>query len=259
MSSISFAARAAMGKMPRDLMIFFAVVLVAGIGLYVESFATNLTQQNALSAAAWVVLLALLKGESAHTRIQVAVVIVVAVNAEILFSPQLHFFAYRFNNIPMYVPPGHGLLYLSALALSRSDFFRRYQMPFTWLALTIGTAWAVWNVFFAERGDVGGAVLFAVLFVFILVGRTHPLYVAAFFITAYLEMLGTSFDNWSWASEWPFLGLSQANPPCGISAGYCIFDALGVGGAALIGKIRGKWTGVASEAVVIPREAYEEE
>lgn len=237
MSSLPFV-RSAIGNIPRDLFIFGSVAAVAGVGLYAESFVTTLTQQNVLSAAAWLVLLALLKGESSHARIQVAVVICVAVNAEILFALQWHFFAYRFNNIPYFVPPGHGLLYLSALALSRSDFFSRYQMPFTWLALSSGTAWAVWNVFFAERSDLGGAILFAVLFVFILVGRTHPLYVAAFFITAYLELLGTSFNNWTWASQWPFLGLSQANPPCGISAGYCIFDAIGVGGAALIAKAR---------------------
>lgn len=235
MTYLSLTLRNFIDNLPRDLAVFLIVAAVATFGLLVDTL-TTLPQQHVLGVLAWGILLGLLKGESLQVRIQVSVVMAVATGAEFLFAPNLHFFAYRFDNIPIYVPPGHGMVYLGALTLSRSDFFRRYHGQFTLLALTIGTLWAVSNVFFTARGDAGGAVLFAVLLVFILVGRTHPLYVAAFFMTAYLEFLGTSYDNWAWASEWPIFGLSQANPPCGISAGYCIFDATGIGGAALIKK-----------------------
>ncbi|WP_156302286.1 hypothetical protein, partial [Methylogaea oryzae] len=159
-----------------------------------------------------------MKGETWHVRIQAAIVVGIATAAEYLFSPHWHFYSYRFENVPLYVSPGHGMVYLAAAALGRSDYFRRHHAWLTNLALIGGTAWAAWGLFFAERGDMGGAALFALLFVFILVGRTHPLYVAAFFITTYLELVGTFYGNWAWATQWPFFGLSQANPPCGISA-----------------------------------------
>jgi hypothetical protein len=36
---------------------------------------------------------------------------------EFTFSPLLEVYLYRFHNVPMYVPPGHGLVFLSAWAL----------------------------------------------------------------------------------------------------------------------------------------------
>lgn len=221
--------------MPRDLAVAAIVCTAAALGLLVDSVA-SLPLQQALGVLAWCILLGLLKGETGHVRIQVVVVIIIATAAEYLFAPNLHFYGYRFGNVPSYVSPGHGMVYLAAAALSRSDYFRLHHARLTRLALVSGTAWAAWGLFFAQRGDVGGAVLFAVLFVFILVGRTHPLYVAAFFITTYLEFVGTYYGNWAWAVRWPIFGLSQANPPCGISAGYCIFDAIAVTGAVLIEK-----------------------
>lgn len=235
MTSVFPLIRTAVANTPRDLAIAGTVCFVAATGLLVDSVAA-LSVQKALGVLAWLVLLALVKGETWHERIQVAIVIGIATAAEYLFAPHWHFYAYRFGNVPLYVPPGHGMVYLAAAALSRSDYFRKHHAMLTNAALIGGTAWAAWGLFFAERGDVGGALLFALLFVFILIGRTHPLYVAAFFITTYLEFVGTYYGNWAWAPQWPFLGLSQANPPCGISAGYCIFDAIAVAGAAVIDK-----------------------
>lgn len=227
----------ALAAVSRDASIFACVVVVAGLGLLVESAVTELIWQNLLGLLAGCVLLGLLKNESWSVRIQVAIVVCIATAAEYLFSPHWHFYAYRLDNVPYYVPPGHGMVYLAALALSRDAFFHRHRGRFRMLALSLGSAWAAWNVFFAERSDIGGGLLFVVLFLFTSIGRAYSLYVAAFFMTTYLELVGTALNNWAWAVQWPFFGLSQANPPCGISAGYCIFDAIGVGGAWLIQRI----------------------
>jgi hypothetical protein len=233
MSSLLLSLRVKASQVPRDLAVAGAVCFVTATGLLLDAMAT-LPVQKGLGVLAWLVLLGLLRGEGWHVRIQTAIVIGIATAAEYLFSPHWHFYTYRFENVPLYVSPGHGMVYLAAAALGRSEFFRRHHALLTYAALLGGTAWAAWGLFFAERGDVGGALLFALLFVFILIGRTHPLYVAAFFITTYLEFVGTYYGNWAWAPQWPFFGFSQANPPCGISAGYCIFDAIAVLGWALL-------------------------
>ncbi len=57
-------------------------------------------------------------------------------------------------------------------------------------------------------------------------------YLAAFFITTWLELIGTSVGAWTWASIDPLLGWPQGNPPSGVGAWYCLVDAVAIGGAA---------------------------
>jgi hypothetical protein len=46
------------------------------------------------------------------------------------------------------------------------------------------------------------------------------------FFVAVLELYGTAMGTWQWAAHWPGVHLPQANPPSGVAAGYCAFDAL---------------------------------
>ena len=59
-------------------------------------------------------------------------------------------------------------------------------------------------------------------------------YLAAFFITTWLELIGTAVGTWKWATIEPVLGLSQGNPPSGVAAWYCLVDAVAIGGAARV-------------------------
>ena len=59
-------------------------------------------------------------------------------------------------------------------------------------------------------------------------------YLAAFFITTWLELIGTAVGTWKWAAIDPVLGLPQGNPPSGVAAWYCLVDAVAIGGAPLI-------------------------
>lgn len=229
--------RAALRHSKRDLLIAAVVCAAGAIGLFLDSDA-DLLLQNALGLGAWAILFALLKGEPNDVRIQVAVVMMVATACEYYFAPNWHIYVYRFDNVPAYVPAAHGMIYLAAAVLGRSAVFRRHERLLTGLAIVSGAAWAIWGVWFAERGDVGGAVLFVMLVGFILFGGARLLYVAAFFITTYLELVGTSFGTWAWATHMPVFGLSQANPPSGIAAGYCVFDAAAVTGAALLARAK---------------------
>jgi hypothetical protein len=57
-------------------------------------------------------------------------------------------------------------------------------------------------------------------------------YLAAFFITTWLELIGTAAGTWKWVTIEPIFGLSQGNPPSGVAAWYCLVDAVAIGGAA---------------------------
>jgi hypothetical protein len=59
-------------------------------------------------------------------------------------------------------------------------------------------------------------------------------YLAAFFITTWLELVGTAAGAWKWAAVDPVFGLSQGNPPSGVAVWYCLVDAVALGGGPLL-------------------------
>src|SRR4051794_37493711 len=85
----------------------------------------SLLQQRLLGVGTWLVLLALLSRESTRTRAQVAVVVVFATAVEYCFAGWLGVYVYRLDGVPWFVPPGHGLVYLGALAIGRSAYVER--------------------------------------------------------------------------------------------------------------------------------------
>ena len=173
-----------------DLAIAAIVVFCVSVGLYLDGDCTRI-EQYFLGAIAWCFLFGLLQFETPAIRIQVAVAVAVATLCEYSFAPLYHIYTYRFDNVPAYVPPGHGMVYLTAVALARSALFERYGTLIARVTLVFGGCWALWGVTYAERADTGGAVLFLVFCGFFFVGRSPLLYIAAFYITSYLEIVGT--------------------------------------------------------------------
>src|SRR4051812_30233328 len=116
----------------RDLGIAAAVVAWVGVVLPLDDAGT--ARQLWLGAVTWALLLVLLRRESSTTRAQVAVVVVFATLIEYTFSAGLGVYTYRLDQVPAYVPPGHGLVYLAALAIGRSVLvvsWRRWVLPLT--------------------------------------------------------------------------------------------------------------------------------
>ena len=75
--------------------------------------------QDVVSLVTWALLAAVFIAVDGHERRQLVVVVVVATLFEITFSIIWGLYVYRFDNLPLYVPPGHGLIYLLALRLSQ--------------------------------------------------------------------------------------------------------------------------------------------
>jgi hypothetical protein len=182
-------------------------------------------RQVLLGVATWGVLAGLLRRESGTVRAQTLIVVALATIMEYTFSPLLQAYVYRIGTVPLFVPPGHGLVYLGALSLGRSAALRRAPRAAVGATLVIGGGWALAGLLTAGRSDVLGAIWFGCLALFLLLGRSRLLYVGAFVVVSYLELLGTHLGTWAWAAHDPVLGVvSQGNPPSGAAGGYGWFD-----------------------------------
>ena len=204
---------------PAVVLAWIPVVLVLDRG-------ASMDQQRLLGVGTWLLLVVLLSREPVRARLQVAVVVVFASAVEYTFAGWLGVYVYRLHDVPWFVPPGHGLVYLGALAMGRSELFasnRRWLIPLT---LAVSGAYATWGLLLSGRRDVLGAFWFLCLALFLLRGRNPLVFVGAFLVVTYLELLGTRLGTWTWQVRDPVLGIvAMGNPPSGAAGGYGFFDA----------------------------------
>jgi hypothetical protein len=183
----------------------------------------GITRQRLVGVATWALLILLVRREPRVTQVQVATLVVLATLLEYSASPLLGLYTYRLENVPAFVPPGHGLVYLAAVLVGTSTAVtRRPAVPLG--ALAVATAWALGGLVLPVHPDLLGALLFVSFAAFILVGRYPGVYAVAFALTAALELYGTRIGTWEWAPRDPTGILTAANPPSGIPGGYCWLD-----------------------------------
>lgn len=184
----------------------------------------SLSTQRLLGVLTWVLLIAVLRRESPTVRVQTGVVVAFATVVEYTFSPLLGVYLYRFDNVPAYVPPGHGLVYLAALSLGRTSLVRTHLGGCVAAVVAVGGGYAAWGLLFGPRMDVLGAIWLGCLLGFLAWGPSRRLYVGAFVVVSYLEIVGTSLGTWAWQSHDPTGWIPIGNPPSGAAGGYGWFD-----------------------------------
>ncbi len=214
----------------RDYQIAAFTFVTTTICLTTDGFAPQF-MQYVLAFFGWLFLFAWLRGECKYVRAQVAVAVTFAVIGEYFASVYMKGYIYRFGNVPAYVPAGHGLVYLTAVALGRSGLFQRHARRIAMFVVAACGSWVVWGLSGFGRLDIIGAVLFAVFLLYLFKGRSPMVYLGAFFITSWLEIVGTGAGTWAWAEIDPASHLPQGNPPSGVAAWYCLVDAVAIAGA----------------------------
>jgi hypothetical protein len=182
--------------------------------------------QLLLGAAAWVALALACRSVSPELRAQALVVVVVATCAELTGSILWGVYTYRLENLPTFVPPAHGLVYLTGVALAARFRSPRSCRRLVTLALVVVVAWGLAGVTVLERKDVGGAAGAVLLAVFLVKGRAPAVYAGVFLVVAALELYGTAIGTWTWAAEIPGTGIPNGNPPSGVASGYVWFDVV---------------------------------
>src|SRR5262249_38652179 len=139
-------------------------------------------------------------------------------------------------------PPGHGLVFLATLALSRSPLTAHRPRFSIGLLVSVGIAWALWGLFLSPRLDTAGA-LFVVFWIAMIAGGRAPLLLAcAFIVTGVVEVAGTQTGAWAWSTVDPAGLLHAGNPPSGCAGIYGWVDIIVL--AATPGIVRAmRWTG----------------
>ncbi|HZQ15249.1 MAG TPA: hypothetical protein VFA82_00620 [Gaiellaceae bacterium] len=195
-------------------------------------------EQLGLGALTWLVLAAALSRVPVERRVQTLGVVAFATVGEVTGSLLWGVYHYRLHNLPLFVPPAHGLVYLTGLSLARA--LRRRLRPLVLAAGTAAAAWGLLGLTVLPRRDVAGAVGVPLLLVFLWRSRNRAVYAAVFLVVASLELYGTALGTWRWARELPGLGIPDGNPPSGVASGYVWFDvmALLVAPAALAALTR---------------------
>jgi hypothetical protein len=207
-----------------DPLAFAATVLVVIAAFLGLDAGASAYEQLAIGVATWALLLAASAPLSPEERSRVALVVLVATGAEVMGSIVLGAYTYRLENLPAFVPPGHGLVYLAGLRISQSAPVLRHARAFVAAAAVVVVVWVAVGLAMLERTDLLGALAGAGLVYMLIRGRAPTLYAGVFVIVAFLELYGTSIGAWHWAETIPGTPIGAGNPPSGIASIYVLFD-----------------------------------
>lgn len=200
--------------------------------LVTDARLTTVWPQFALAATAFALLFWLSRELGPDGRRELWCTIVVSLALELWGTQVWGLYGYRFLNVPPYVPPGHGLIFLACTRASRAGWVVRHERAFTRSVLGLATAWGLWGLVVAPAlggvRDWHGALywpFFATLMTFSKRAGAHAW---TFLVASALELFGTWLGTWHWAPVMPGLGLGAADPPSCVAGGYCFFAAAGV-------------------------------
>ena len=202
--------------------LFTLGVILFFVALGLADRGVQLHGQLVLGAITWVVLLAAMRPLSTERRLQTLLVVLVATGMEVVGSVLWGVYTYRLHNLPMFIPPAHGLVYLSGIALASVARVRLV----VGLAAIGSIGWGLAGLTVLPRLDVAGAVGVPLLCLFLWRSRVRASYAGVFLVVAALELYGTSIGTWRWAAELPGLGIPDGNPPSGVASGYVWFDVM---------------------------------
>lgn len=187
-------------------------------------FAYGQWLSNALMIAAFVVVY-----RSAPPRLRglMKYGVFIGTAGEVLFSIVFGMYEYRLANVPLYVPPGHSLMYAAVFYFVREPLVLRHQRAVALGMLLVSVGYA--GYWLLAHNDVYGALCTA-LFVVLIVRDEHSrsFFLTMFLFVGFLEQVGTRFDCWYWhpVAFDKFAWLPSGNPPAGISVFYFAFDVL---------------------------------
>lgn len=201
-------------------MIRFALIAATfAVGLALDARA-DLPAQALIGVGAWGALAWAMRGANGELRRTILACLVLATAGEMFLSLVAGLYTYRLGNIPLFIPPGHALLLLLGISLSRI-----LKDKHALAVIGIAGAYSLWA---AIAGiDTLGLFLFALLgMTAYLLPSQRRLYASTFLLALALELYGTALGNWAWAPE-P-LGLVTTNPPLAAGAFYAALDALTV-------------------------------
>jgi hypothetical protein len=204
--------------------------------------------QLVVSAFTWLLFIALWRRCDRPQRPALFACLLFATAGEVFLSLVWGLYEYRLGNIPLFVPPGHVLLFfLGTQVAQRMPDGREWWIAGLALPVVLAFAWA--------GRDTMGPLLYALFFACMLLSPSRKLYAIMFVLSLAMELYGTWMGNWIWSAQVPWLGLRADNPPIAAGAFYCVLDLLvvTVGSRPRGGDPRASKTGLV--AAFSPRRA----
>jgi hypothetical protein len=214
-----------------------SILAAAGIVAYLtallaaDHFASR-DGQLGLGLLTWIILAALLVRLPSVRVAQVVGVVAFATVAEFTGSILWGVYRYRLHNLPLFIPPAHGLVFLAGASLSAA--LARFERLLALAAAVAASGWALLGLTVLGRTDLAGALGVPLLLVFLVRSRNRGLYACVFFLVAGLEFYGTAIGTWRWAPVLPGLGIPDGNPPSGVASGYVWFDVMALTTAPIL-------------------------
>ena len=137
-------------------------------------------------------------------------------------------YTYELQNIPLYVPPGHALVYVFGITAGTLPVMRRHGRTLRGLVMVVASGWVLAGLtvlpFLTGRLDVQGAIVWPLLAWCVLRSRKGDMFAAIWVAVATIEIAGTWAGDWGWAASAPWSHLPSGNPPSAIAAGYAVID-----------------------------------
>lgn len=191
------------------------------IGLAVDQ-AVQSGGQTLANIAIWIAFLYFLRRAAPGDQLALVLCVFYATLGEIFLSLVWGLYEYRLANIPLFVPPGHALLFMLGRVLA--------QRAREWIVWVVPLASAPFVLLLAwTRVGTLDALMFAMFLLCLASGRAGRLYAVMFVLSLAMEIYGTWLGNWTWSEVVPHWGLTTVNPPLAAGAFYCMLDMLIVG------------------------------
>jgi hypothetical protein len=196
----------------------WTIVALITIGLLVDQH-IPVWGQDAVSIVTWAMLLFWLARSTPDTRTSMILCVAYATAGEIFLSLGWGLYEYRLNNIPLFVPPAHALVFVLGIAISkRMPDSIIWMVPLAAAPPVIALAWI--------GADTMGLILYTLLLLCMIFSRGRKLYAVMFMLSLGLEIYGTAIGNWYWLHEVPVTGWTTLNPPLAAGTFYCMLDML---------------------------------
>jgi len=200
-----------------------AVFLLFFDGIY---FNRNVIEsQLMLNILMGLAFLAMLYRANSRARKLMVIGVVLGFIGEHFFSRVLGMYTYRLDNVPLYVPFGHGVLYARIFRFSKASLVKKYHKQIeSFLSILMIIVAAIYMLFF---NDLFGFIMTVVVFLILWKRPKDRLFFfSMYMLVVVLEIGGTAFGAWKWPNTafGIFEFLPSNNPPSGISLFYFLLD-----------------------------------
>ncbi|MCB9890211.1 MAG: hypothetical protein H6832_06460 [Planctomycetes bacterium] len=199
------------------LLVFLLVPLWIVLGLWIDARWTS--GQRIVDVVTWVLFVGFVVVEPTRSRWSLLACLLYATLGEVFLSLIWGLYDYRLGSLPLFVPPGHVLLFLLGRATAP-------RLAPTAVAVAASIAAVITLEAIVRRGDQFSIPLLTLFALALLSRGQRALFVAMFFLALAMELVGTSLGNWAWRETTPWLGLTATNPPIAVGAFYVVLDRL---------------------------------